>query len=443
MNACEIKTEKKLLHTNLGINAEGHLTLANRDTCELAKKYGTPLFLMDEERVRSNCRTYVKAMKKYFGENSKPLLASKALCFKGIYRIANEEGMSTDIVSPGELYTALAAGFPMENAFFHGNNKTDDDIEYAMNNRVGYFIVDNTEELDKINSYALEIGIKQKILLRLTPGIDPHTHAAINTGKVDSKFGTSIETGQAEELVRYTLGLASVELCGFHCHIGSQIFDVKPFTDAADIMINYVAYVSEKYGAEIKMLNLGGGFGVRYIEEHPQIDIEENIKLVSEHVKERCAKGGVKMPDILMEPGRSIVADAGLTLYTVGSVKTIAGYKSYVSVDGGMTDNPRYALYQSPYTVCTASRMLEEEDFTCTVAGRCCESGDIIQENVTVAKPERGDTLAVLVTGAYNYSMSSNYNRIPRPPIVMIDKNGDDYVAVRRETYADLAARDN
>lgn len=443
MKTCERRTEKQMLHTNLGVNEKGNLTLADRDTCELAKKYGTPLMLMDEERIRNNCRTYIRAMKKYFGENSKPLLASKALCFKGIYRIAKEEGMSTDIVSPGELYTALAAGFPMENAFFHGNNKTDADIEYAMDNKIGYFIVDNAEELDKINSYAETLGVKQKILLRLTPGIDPHTHAAINTGKVDSKFGTSIETGQAEELIAYVLGLENVELCGFHCHIGSQIFDIKPFTDAADIMIDYISYISTKYNTEIKMLNLGGGFGVRYLEEHPHIDYEENIRLISEHIKAHCVSGGVKMPDILMEPGRSIVADAGLTLYTVGSVKTITGYKSYVSIDGGMTDNPRYALYQSPYTVCTASRMLEKESFTCTVAGRCCESGDIIQENVTIAKPERGDILAVLVTGAYNYSMSSNYNRIPRPPIVMINKSGEDYVAVRRETYADLVARDN
>ena len=442
METCERTEEKRMLHTNLGINSEGHLTFAGRDTCELAEKYSTPLMLMDEERIRNNCRTYIRAMSKYFGGGSKPLLASKALCFKGIYKIAKEEGMSTDIVSPGELYTAIAAGFPMENAVFHGNNKTDEDIEYAMDSKIGYFIVDNIEEADKINSYAAYLGVKQKILLRLTPGIDPHTHAAINTGKVDSKFGTSIETGQAEELIRYILSLENTELCGFHCHIGSQIFDIKPFTDAADIMTDYISYIEKKYGIEIKMLNLGGGFGVRYLEEHPHIDFDENIRLISEHIKSHCKENGIKMPDILMEPGRSIVADAGVTLYTVGSVKTITGYKSYVSIDGGMTDNPRYALYQSPYTVCTASRMLEEESFTCTVAGRCCESGDIIQEDVSIARPERGDILAVLVTGAYNYSMSSNYNRIPRPPIVMIDKDGNDRIAVRRETYADLISRD-
>ena len=442
MKTCEVKAERTMLHSNLSVNEMGHLCIADRDACELAQKYGTPLMIMDEERIRNNCRAYVCAMKKYFGEGSRPLLASKALCFKQIYRIANEEGMSTDIVSPGELYTAVSAGFPMENAFFHGNNKTDEDIKYAIDSKIGYFIADNIEEINAIDLYAGEAGIKQKIILRLTPGIDPHTHAAISTGKVDSKFGTSIETGQAEELIAYVLGLENTELVGFHCHIGSQIFDIKPFTDAADIMIDYIAYICDKYNADIRILNLGGGFGVRYIEEHPHIDYDENIRLISEHVKERCAAGNIKMPNILMEPGRSIVADAGLTVYKVGSVKTITGYKSYVSVDGGMTDNPRYALYQSPYTVCTASRMLEKEDFTCTIAGRCCESGDIIQEDVKIAKPERGDFLSVLVTGAYNYSMSSNYNRIPRPPVIMVDKNGSDYVAVRRETYADLCERD-
>ncbi len=442
MNVCN-NEKTKLLHSNLSISDNGTLAFAGVNTVELAKKYGTPLMLMDEERIRNNCRTYIRAMKKHFGGNSRPLLASKALCFKGIYRIAKEEGMSTDIVSPGELYTAIAAGFPMENAFFHGNNKTDADIEYAIDSGIGYFIADNREEIDKINEYAGEKGIVQRILLRLTPGIDTHTHAAIATGKVDSKFGTSIETGQAETLIAYVLGLKNISLEGFHCHIGSQIFDIKPFTDAADIVIDYAAYIGKKYSLDVKSINLGGGFGVRYKPDDPIIDYEENIRLISEHVKRRCDMGDLPLPDILMEPGRSIVADAGLTLYTVGSVKTITGYKSYVSVDGGMTDNPRYALYQSPYTVCTASRMLEREDFTCTVAGRCCESGDIIQENVTIARPERGDVLAVLVTGAYNYSMSSNYNRIPRPPIVMIDKNCDDYVAVRRETYADLIARDN
>ncbi len=434
--------KKKMLHSNLGVNDKGHLTLAGVDTVDMAKKYGTPLYLMDEERIRENARTYIRAMTKYFGEGSRPLLASKALSFKGIYRIAKEEGMHTDIVSPGELYTALKAGFPMENAYFHGNNKTDSDIELAIESGIGYFVADNREELDAINECAKRYGICQNILLRLTPGIDPHTHAAIATGKVDSKFGTSIETGQAEGLIVYTLSLSNVSLKGFHCHIGSQIFDVKPFTDAADIMLDYIAFLRDKYSFETEILNLGGGFGVRYLEEHPVISYEDNIRDISLHLKAKCASRGVNMPKILMEPGRSIVADAGITLYTVGSVKTITGYKSYVSVDGGMPDNPRYALYQSPYTVLTASKADREENFTATIAGRCCESGDILQEDVKIARPERGDTLAVLVTGAYNYSMASNYNRLPRPPIVLIDKDGQEKIGVRRETYEDLIALD-
>jgi len=430
-----------MLHENLGVNAEGHLTLCGADTVCLAQKYGTPLYLLDEDRVRANCRRYITAMQKYFGGNSGPLLASKALSFKGIYKIAAEEGMRTDLVSPGELYTARAAGFPMERAYFHGNNKTDADIALAIESGVGYFVADNREELDAIEACAAKNNIRQKVLLRLTPGIDPHTQAKIATGKVDSKFGTAIETGQAEEITAYALRLAHVELMGYHCHIGSQIFEDTPFSDAADIMLAYSACIRDRYGFEAPVLNLGGGFGVRYIESHPAIDYEANIRLIAEHVKARCAEYGLKMPEILMEPGRSIVADAGMTLYTVGSVKTITGYKSYVSVDGGMPDNPRYALYEAPYSVEIANRMGEDKNFVATVAGRCCESGDILQENVSMVRPVRGDILAVLVTGAYNYSMASNYNRIPRPPLVLLS-NGEDRLGIKRESYEDLLRLD-
>ena len=398
--------------------------------------------LMDENRIRENCRTYISAMKEFMGEESRPLFASKACCFKQIYRIIAEEGMCTDIVSPGELYTACAAGFPMENAFFHGNNKTDADIEYAMECGVGYFIVDNREELDAINNEASLRSAVQNILLRLTPGIDPHTQEKISTGKVDSKFGTAIETGQAEELCRYTLTLKNVCLKGFHCHIGSQIFEYKPFSDAAEIMLKFIKKLKDDYGYTAEMLNLGGGFGVRYVESDPVIDYRENIKGLAGEIKALCAELDIDQPTILMEPGRSIVADAGMTLYTAGSIKTITGFKSYVSIDGGMTDNPRFTLYGSEYTVINASKANAPCDFTATIAGRCCESGDIIQEDVAIARPERGNNIAVLVTGAYNYAMASNYNRIPRPPIVMIRNDGTEYVAVERETYEDLCLRE-
>lgn len=430
-----------MLHTNLSVGENGHLYFANVDTVSLAEKYGTPLMLLDEGRIRARMRTYITAMEKHFGEGSKPLLASKALCFKGIYKIAAEEGMCTDIVSPGELYTAKAGGFPMENAYFHGNNKTDADIEFAIDSGIGYFIVDNREEFDKISSYSAEKGIKQKILVRLSPGIDPHTHAKISTGSVDSKFGTAIETGQAEEFIAYILNDKNTELCGYHCHVGSQIFESEPFCDAADIMMVFSAMIGKKYGFYAKTINLGGGFGVPYTEKDPKIDYEEKIAEVASHIKNASEKLGIDIPQILMEPGRSIVADSGMTLYTVGTVKSITGYKSYVSIDGGMPDNPRYALYNSEYTFLIANKANAEKDMTATIAGRCCESGDLLGENIPIQTPERGDILAVLVTGAYNYSMASNYNKLPRPPIVAI-KCGEDRVVVRRETYEDLARMD-
>lgn len=430
-----------MLYSNLSVNNKGHLEIAGHDTVELAEKYGTALYVMDEDKLRENCRVYVDSMKKYFGEDSMPLYASKALCFTEIYRIVSSCGMGTDIVSSGELYTAIKAGFPLEKAYFHGNNKTDADIEYAIENGIGYFIVDNEEELCVVDRIASSHGINQKILLRITPGIDPHTHKAVVTGNVDSKFGSPIETGRAFEITAMALSKKNVTLEGFHCHIGSQIFECDPFCDAADIMIKFIADVKEKFGFAAKALNLGGGFGVRYIEEDPQIDIEKNIADVASHIKNRCAELSVEMPKILMEPGRSIVADCCITLYTVGSVKEIKGFKNYVSVDGGMPDNPRYALYASSYTVLVASKADKAADFKCSIAGRCCESGDLIQENVMIARPERGDILAVLTTGAYNYSMASNYNRIPRPALVLVGKNGD-RVAIKRESFEDLCACD-
>ena len=431
--------QTKLLHDNLSVK-DGVLYFADYNTSELAKKYGTPLMLLDEKKIRNTMRIYKNAMEKYFGEGSKPLYASKALSFVGIYQIAKEEGINTDIVSVGELYTAIKAGFPLENAFFHGNAKSDSDIKFACENGIGYFIVDTYDELYAINKIAGELKIKQKILLRLTPGIDPHTHSAIATGKVDSKFGTAIETGQAIKIVEEALQLDNIDLSGYHCHIGSQIFDIKPFCDAADIMIRFVGEVKEKLGYMAKYLNLGGGFGVRYIESDPIIDYAENIKLISEHINEYCEENDLPKPIILMEPGRSIVADSGMTVYTALSVKEITGYKNYVAIDGGMTDNPRYALYQSNYTVLTSNKMDECASYECTIAGRNCESGDLIQENVKIAKPKRGDNIAVLVTGAYNYSMASNYNRVPKPAVVLL---GDaDRVVIKRETPEDVSRLD-
>ena len=419
---------------------DGHLTFAGRDTVELAGKYGTPLYLMDEQRLRHNCRVYTENMARCFAD-ALPLYASKALSCKRMYEIVAEEGMGADVVSAGELYLAKSANFPMEKVYFHGNSKTDDDIRFAMDCGVGCFIVDNPDELAAVQRFAAERGIRQRCLLRLTPGIDPHTFEAVATGKVDSKFGIPMETGQAMAFAALALRQPNLDVEGIHAHVGSQVFDSQVFYDTADIMLRFIAEMRDKLGCEARVLNLGGGYGVRYVDTDPTVNIGYELSTVAEHIRKGCEALGIRQPKILMEPGRSIVADAGLTLYTVQSTKTIPGYRSYVSIDGGMTDNPRYALYRSAYTVYLANKMEEPADFVCTVGGRCCESGDMIQEDVALPAPVRGDILAVCTTGAYNYSMASNYNTVGRPPIVMVD--GDrDYVAVRRETFQDMAARE-
>ena len=432
-----------MLCSNIGINESGHLTFAGEDTVRLAAHYKTPLYLMDEDRIRENCRVYKTAMERAFGAGSFPLYASKAASFKRMYTIMQEEKMAIDVVSAGEIATAKRAGFSMERAFFHGNNKTDADVSYAMAANVGYFVADHEEELEIISREAKSRGIRQKVLLRLTPGIDPHTYEAVATGKVDSKFGVAIETGQAEHFVQHALSLPNLRLMGYHCHGGSQVFDEdgSVYHNAAKIMMTFAAEMKKKYGAELQVLDLGGGYGVRYTDGFFQVNIPENIEQLAGTIKALCEELSLPMPAVLLEPGRSIVADAGMTLYTAGSTKSIPGYKNYVPVDGGMTDNPRYALYGSKYTVYLASRANEEANFRCDVVGRCCESGDIIQPNVLLPEPKRGDLIAVCTTGAYNYSMASNYNRIPRPPVVMLS-GGKPTLAVRRETVDDLTALD-
>lgn len=420
----------------------GILYFAGQDTTRLAETYGTPLYLMDEDKIREKCRVYKHAFEKHFGPSAQPLYASKANSFKRIYEIMKEEGMGIDVVSSGEIYTALRAGFDLSHAYFHSNNKTDEDIRYAMENGVGYFVADNAEEVKAVEAEAARRGICQKLLLRLTPGIDPHTYEAIATGKVDSKFGSAIETGQAEEITVFTLAQPHVELVGFHCHVGSQVFGEDIFERAAVVMLEFMAKMKEKYGFSAPMLDLGGGYGVRYVARDPYLDIETKVGQVAAVIRGTCERLHMAVPEIHMEPGRSIVADAGMTLYTVGTVKKIPGYKNYVSIDGGMTDNPRFALYGSDYTCLPANKMDEARDFTCSVVGRCCESGDIIQEHVMMPSSiGRGDIVAVCTTGAYNYSMASNYNRLCRPPIVMLS-GGKHYVAVRRESFEDLCRND-
>ena len=430
-----------LICENVTRAEDGSFRFAGCSPAALAGQYGTPLYLMDEDRIRANCRTYLSAVRDFFPYGARVYYASKAASFKRIYEIMREEGMGIDVVSSGELNTAVQAGFPLEKAFFHGNGKTDFDIRFAMEHGLGYFVCDNADELEAIDAEAARQGIRQKVLLRLTPGIDPHTHAKINTGRIDSKFGAAIETGQAEELILRALSKENVELCGYHCHIGSQIFDHAPFCDAAVLMLQFMAEIKEKHGFMPKYLNLGGGMGVPYTVNDPKIDYNANIHSIGKLIQATCEKLGMEAPAVLMEPGRSIVADSGITLYNVTSIKKIPGFKNYAAINGGMTDNPRYTLYQSAYTVLLANRMNEDADFVCTIAGCCCESGDLIQEDVSIPEPKRGDLIAVLTTGAYNYSMASNYNRVPRPPVVMIGENGP-YVAVRRESLEDLVSYD-
>lgn len=427
---------------NIGVNELNHLTFAGQDTVMLAKKYKTPLYLMDEERIRKNIRTYQDALRGAFGERAEVLYAGKACAFTELYRILAEEGAGIDVVSQGELYTALKASYPVSHACFHGNNKTDEDLRYAVGAGVGYICVDSEDELDALEQIAAQMGERQRILIRVTPGIDPHTYDAVSTGKVDSKFGSAIATGQAETMIRKALSLRHINLAGIHCHVGSQVFAEDVFERAADVMLRFMAEMREKCSVTLETLDLGGGYGVRYVETDPVLDIQKKIGEVAQVIHRICGELDFPVPFILLEPGRSIVADAGMTLYTVGSVKRIPGYKAYVSVDGGMSDNPRYALYRSKYTVLSAGEAACGETEPFTVVGRLCESGDILQENVPLPTDmKRGDILAVCTTGAYNYAMASLYNRLPRPPIVMLNK-GSSRVAVRRETLADVASLD-
>ena len=409
---------------------------------DLAKKYGTPLYLMDENRIRHNINIYKNSLKKHFGDDALMLYASKACSFKYIYKIMQDENVGIDVVSSGEIWTAKAAGFDMTKAYFHSNNKTDDDIKLAIENNIGYFVADNIEEIEIINKEAKKQNKIQNILLRVTPGIDTHTYEADKTGKVDSKFGTAIETGQAIVIVEKLLGFENINLCGFHCHVGSQVFEEDVFERTAVIMIKFFAEVKEKFDLETKIFDIGGGIGVRYEENDPTIDIDKKLKDLSIVINDELKKYNLTKPQFRIEPGRSIVADSGMTIYTVGTIKKIPGYKNYVSVDGGMTDNPRYALYGAIHSCLTANKMNEENNFIADLVGRCCESGDIIIPKAKFPSSiSRYDYVAVTTTGAYNYSMASNYNRIPKPAVVML-KDRDDFMVVKKESLDDIIKND-
>ncbi|MDR1734039.1 MAG: diaminopimelate decarboxylase [Oscillospiraceae bacterium] len=441
----------------LGVNEAGHLTIGGADALALAEQYGTPLYVMDEEVLRTNMRNFKASMDSYYNGNGLVLFASKAFMCKEAARIAAEEGLGLDVVSGGELYTALQAGFPAERIYFHGNNKTLRELNEALDAAVGHIVVDNLTELETLDRLVCEraekagtAGIESKnfvpgrdcrILLRLKPGIDAHTHDFVRTGQIDSKFGFAIETGEAMEAVEAAVKAAYLFLDGFHCHIGSQIFDVEPFTLAAEVLAGFMAQVKGRFGKEIDTLNLGGGFGIQYDKQDDALPYAEFMKAVSGTMRSIFEEHGLPMPYVLIEPGRSIPGPAGVTLYTVGAVKTIPNIRTYVTVDGGMGDNPRYILYGAKYMALKASDPLAEATQTVTIAGRYCESGDLIQEFTKLQPVVPGDILAIPATGAYNYSMASNYNRVPRPPVVMV-KEGQSRVIVRGESYEDILRND-
>lgn len=419
----------------------GELILGGVGVKTLAAQYGTPLYVMDENVIRSNMRAFKSSMDKYYGGKGLVCYASKAFSCKEIYRIAKEEGIGADVVSIGEMYTAKSVGFPMDQVCFHGNNKTRRELEAALDWGVTRIVVDNLTELHTLSALAKEKGIIAEILLRIKPGIDAHTHNFIRTGQIDSKFGLALETGEAMEGVKEALAAESVTLRGLHCHIGSQIFSVDPFVHAAEVMMGFLGQIKAEIGVELPELNLGGGFGILYTDEDEPVPFGDYMEPVSRAVKASAEKLGLSQPFVLIEPGRSIVGEAGTTLYTVGSVKEIPDIRTYVSVDGGMGDNPRYILYQAKYDMILANRVNEPATETVTVAGRCCESGDLLGENVPLAPAKPGDLLAVFATGAYNYSMASRYNRVGIPPVVMV-KDGASRVIVRGESLEDLVRND-
>lgn len=428
----------------LRVNQEGHLEIGGADCVLLAKEFGTPLYVFDEAYIRTMMGVYRDAIKREYGGNGLVLYASKAFSCEAMYAIANEEELGADVVSGGELYTAMQSGFPAEKIYFHGNNKLQGEITYALDRRIGCFVVDSVLEADFLAAEAEKRGIVQNVLLRINPGVEAHTHAFVQTATPDSKFGFSIHDGTAEKMVSYLLHKRHLNLLGYHSHIGSQIFEKQSFVLAVRKVLEFAAEIKKKYSYEPQELNMGGGFGIWYTDDDAKIPAEgycEYLSALIRSVKEGCKAYSLALPRILIEPGRSIVGEAGITLYTVGAIKEIPRLKKYVAVDGGMFDNPRYCLYQSKYTAVLANRAAEKPTELVSVAGKCCESGDLIGVNMNLPKAETGDIMAVLSTGAYNYSMASNYNRNLIPPAILV-KNGKAEYIIRPQTYRDLVRFD-
>lgn len=412
------------------------LSIGGVSCLDLAQKYSTPLYVFDEELIRNNCREYVNYFKVNENKN-KVAYAGKAFLPIYMCKLINEENLCLDVVSGGELYTAYKAGFPMENILFHGNNKTIDEIKLGIDLGVGRFVVDNFYELDLIEKICIENNKTQKIYFRITPGIEAHTHDYIKTGQIDSKFGFTLTNGELYDAIKKILNYKNIKLVGLHAHIGSQIFDIEPFLDEVDIMLNLVKEIKEKYNVDLSEIDLGGGIGVYYSKNDKPKTIKDFCEAIISKADETCKKLNIEPPTLIIEPGRSIIANAGSTLYTVGSIKDIKDIRTYVSVDGGMTDNIRPSLYQAKYECSVVNKIGNNKGNNVTIAGKCCESGDILIGDIDIMKIESGDILITTSTGAYGYSMSSNYNKIPKAAVVSVI-NGEEKLICKRQSYEDL-----
>jgi len=420
-------------------NAAGHLEIGGCDVVELAERFGTPLLIYDEATIRDQCQRYKAAFSAH-SDNFEIIYASKAFSCLAINQLMLEEGLSIDVSSGGEYHVAKLAGFPSEKIFFHGNNKTRDELEYALDGGVGYVVVDSFQELDLLEQLLAKRGAKQRILLRITPGVEAHTHSYIETGQVDSKFGFGLGDGLALEAIRRAMNSPLLELMGLHAHIGSQIFQLEAYRRAIEILVQLVAQARASFSFECRYLNVGGGLGIRYTQEDSPSSIADYARVKVEGVREEVRAAGLPMPRVLIEPGRSLVGKAGVTAYRVGTIKEIPGVRTYVSVDGGMSDNIRPMLYGARYEGMLANKANLPADTTVTVAGKHCESGDILIKDAQIARPEPGDILVTPGTGAYCFAMASNYNGNLRPAVVLV-REGEARVIIERETYADLVAK--
>lgn len=415
---------------------ENELYVGGIKASTLSREYGTPLYVIDEELVRSNCKRYYNSMM-CEEKGNRVTYAGKAFLNMAMCNLVKEENLYLDVVSGGELYTAYKAGFPLERIYFHGNNKSDYEIDLGVRLGIGRFIVDNLHELEVLNAIAQEYGRVQKVYLRITPGVEAHTHDYIKTGQLDSKFGFPVIGNTVHDVVKRTMELEYIELSGLHCHIGSQIFELEPFEDTTEIMLNLISDIKNNLGYEIKELDLGGGFGIYYTEGDQPREIEEYCSVIINKANEVCKNLNIDVPILSIEPGRSIIGNAGLTLYTVGAIKEIPNIRKYVSVDGGMSDNIRPALYSANYESLIANRVFDNSKEIVTVAGKCCESGDVLLNSIEMPKMETGDILAIMSTGAYGHSMANNYNRIPKAAVINVS-NGNSRLMCKRETYEDL-----